>query len=108
MPTEIQLARLTKGEVRTLSGQERGVEARALFELDTLDEVDEPIIVRVPTDLEAVTPSFVQGMFSKSIKRFKSREEFLSHYRFVAGPTLLRQIDDGIRNSLMRRDNLLA
>lgn len=106
--TEIQLSALTKGEVRTLSGQDRGVEARALFDLDKLDLEVTPVTVRMPKDVEAVTPSFVQGMFSKSIKLFKHRDAFLSHYQFVCAPPLLRQIDDGIRNSLMRRDNILG
>lgn len=108
MSTEIELARLTKGEVRTLSGQDRGVEARQMFALDALDATTDPVLVRVPDDLDAVTPSFVQGMFSKSIKRFQSRDAFLAHYRFVANAAILHQVDAGIRNSLMRRDNLLG
>lgn len=106
--TEILLEQLTRGEVRTLSGQDRGVQARQMFQLDVLDETADPVVVRLPANLDSVTPSFVQGMFSKSIKRFQSRDEFLGHYQFVAGPVILRQIDAGIRNSLMRRDNLLG
>jgi len=104
---EIRLEELTRGTVRTLSGQDRGSVAREMFKLDALDELAEPVTVCVPANLESVTPSFVQGMFSKSVKRFQTRERFLRHYQFVAPPLILRQIDDGIRHSLMRRDNLL-
>lgn len=105
--SEINLASLTRGEVRTLSGQDRGQQARAHFALDNLDEAGEPVVVRVPEDLDSVTPSFVQGMFSKSIKRFSSREGFLRHYQFLARPLILRQIDAGIRNSLIQRKAVL-
>lgn len=108
MPPQIELAELTRGEVRTLSGQERGVEARQRFDLDALDANGEIVTVQIPGDLDAVTPSFVQGMFSKSIRAFQTREAFLAHYQFVAGPRILRQIDVGIRHALMNRDHLLA
>jgi hypothetical protein len=106
--TEIQLAELTQGQMRTLSGQDLGVEARDRFDLDALDAGAEPVLVRVPDDLDSVTPSFVQGMFSKSVKHFASRDKFLQHYVFVAGPVVLRQIDDVIRDCLVQGDDLSA
>lgn len=101
----IELTDLTKGEVRSLSGQERGVAARERFAVDAFDESEERVVVRA-RGIESVTPSFLQGMFSKSIRRFGSRERFLAHYAFDASPELLRQIDRAIRNTLIDRQSL--
>lgn len=107
--TEINLAQLTRnGEVRNLAGHERGQAARALFELDRLDKSAEPIVVVVPEDVYLLSPSFIQGMFSESIKSLGDRSAFLGRYSFRATPSVLRQIDSGIASSLMRRHSVLA
>lgn len=104
---EIELIELTQGEVRSLSGQERGVAARAKWGLDALDESGEQVIVHA-RGLEAVTPSFLQGMFSKSIRRWGGREGFLSRYRFDADSGVLMQLDKAITNTLINRQNLFS
>ena len=97
---EIDLKELTRGEVRNLSGQERGVEARAFFRLDEVDGMPDAIRVIVPGDLDGLTTSFFQGMFAKSVRRLGSREAFLAHYHFDAGPLILLQIERGLRTLL--------
>ncbi len=104
---EIRLETLTKGEVRNLSGQERGLEARAAFHLNDRDNDPEPVRVVVPRDLDALSTSFFQGMFAASVQRFQSREGFLRHYRFDGSPMILRQIDRGIRAVLTKRHSAL-
>lgn len=102
---DIELSQLTQGEVRSLSGQERGVAARAKYELDAIDERGEAVVVHA-RGLSAVTPSFLQGMFSKSIKRWGGREEFLAHYQFDADSGVLHQVDKAITNTLINRQVL--
>jgi hypothetical protein len=103
---EIQLADLTKGEVRSLSGQERGVAAREHYHVDALDRDENPVIVQVPDDLDSMSPSFIQGMFSLSI-RLLGPEKFREHYVFDAPPEIIDQVNRAITNTLIdRRDPL--
>jgi len=99
----VDLEKLTRGEVTSLSGQPRGLEARKYFDLNQLDEVDEHVIVTAPENLEALTPSFVQGMFANSVHRL-GRERFFDHYQFAISPELRADIDVGIERALMRRE----
>jgi hypothetical protein len=105
---EINLQELTRnGEVRNLAGHDRGLEARNLFDIDKLDAADEAVRVVVPEQIYLLSPSFIQGMFAKSIKALGNRERFLAHYGFDANSAVLQQIDNGINASLMERGSLL-
>lgn len=106
--TDIQLVEFTKGEVRNLSGHERGLAARMAFKLEDLDALPEPIEVVVPEDLDAISTSFFQGMFAQSIQRLGSRDRFLEHYRFHARPHLMLQVQRGIDAVQTRRKAALA
>lgn len=103
----IDLQVLTKGEVRNLTGQVRGVEARKLFDLDRLDRLGEVVEVRIPEDLDAIATSFFQGLFAHSVQHY-GRDRFLEHYRFNAGPAIIEQVYRGIDRSLTRRGLALA
>lgn len=105
---EIDLGELTRGgEVRNLSGHERGFAAREHFALDRADVEAEPVFIRVPENIYLLTPSFFQGMFSQSVQALgNSRERFLNHYRFDAPSVIMRQIDQGIARVQTRRGEL--
>jgi hypothetical protein len=64
---EINFNELTRGEVASLAGHERGLEARRHFRLDELDRLSDAIRVVAPQNLDALTPSFVQGLFATSV-----------------------------------------
>lgn len=103
---QIMLNELTKDQVRSLSGQERGVNARAYFHIDELDQQAQPVVVIVPDELDSLSPSFLQGMFSLSI-RTMGADRFRQHYVFDASPAILFQVDRAIKNTLIDRKNLL-
>lgn len=105
---EINIGMVTGGKVRNLSGHERGLSVREELRIDELDVAKEPVRVVIPPDLYAVTTSFFQGMFAKSVKRFGSRDAFLEHYRFDGTTSVLRQIDRGILAVLTERHNIVA
>lgn len=81
---EIALEELTLGEVRNLAGHDRGISARDYFNIEALDKSDERIVVRVPANFRAISPSFFQGMFAESVVEFGDALKFLDHYRFDA------------------------
>src|SRR6266568_3370289 len=99
----IELNRLTKGEVSSLSGHNRGLAARKFYRLDELDKNQEPVVVTAPDNLDAITPSFVQGMFAGSAHAL-GEDKFFSHYRFEFPPHLLTDVRLGIQRAMMRRE----
>lgn len=104
--TEILFSELTEdGKVRNLVGHERGESARDRWTLDDLDLDDDAIDVIVPVELLTLSSSFFQGMFAQSVKKL-GRDGFLDHYRFRASAIVLQQVDEGIRDSLMKRSAL--
>ncbi|WP_132535180.1 hypothetical protein [Rhizobium sp. PP-F2F-G48] len=106
---KINLVELTGGgEVHNLSGHDRGQAARELFNIATLDESAEKVVIEIPDFVYTITPSFFQGMFAESVRALGGRDNFLSRYSFTADPVVLQQIDNGIRSSLMKRREILA
>ncbi|MEB3420225.1 hypothetical protein ACFSDD_10865 [Salipiger marinus] len=100
---QINLGELTDVRVRSISGHERGLEARRRFKLDDLDDCGGSVSVLVPDNIEAIATSFFQGMFAKSVRRLGSKEKFLDHYHFVAHPFVVEQILRSVDRSLTRR-----
>jgi hypothetical protein len=105
MPT-IDLAVLTGGKVRNLTGHERGSIARQRFGLDAMDEAGEPVDVQIPEGLEGITTSFFQGMFARSVRA--SGQDFLNLYRFHASPSVMEQIMRGIDRVNTKRGSALS
>lgn len=105
MTLAINLDALTEGKVHNLSGHERGLAARRHFDLDRLDKVDDMIEIVVPDHIYGVSPSFVQGLLSASVRQLgATREGFFDHYRLVASDLVQRQFDRGLSAILTDRD----
>lgn len=102
----IQLAELTRGEVRNLSGQERGQAARAAFKVDELDKAAEPVLVSVPANVDTINPSFFRGMFALSILTL-GVGGFSNHYIFDATPQVLEQVQQAIKGTIRDRSQIL-
>jgi hypothetical protein len=101
--TNIDLQVLTKNEVRSLSGHDRGNEARSFFNLDSLDTEETEVTVVAPDELDTITPSFVQGMFGRSVQRL-GKEQFFVKYKFALSRYLLSDIESGIdRTQFLRK-----
>ncbi|MGV1803793.1 hypothetical protein ACQZ6A_18165 [Agrobacterium vitis] len=106
---QVDLKALTKGEIAVLLGFEYGKRARGHFNLDVLDSVDEPIELVLPSDLDTIAPSFVQGFFGKSALKFGNKERFYAHYLFRGWPEdMLLQIDTGLSRALMDRSSAVS
>jgi hypothetical protein len=86
----VDLTELTKKKVRMLTGHVRGVESRNHFKLDELEQNDKVIVITAPDDLEAITPSFVQGFFAATITKL-GEGAITKHYDFTALPLVLQQ-----------------
>ncbi len=100
----IDLGILTKGKVHNLSGHERGLAARRRFGLDALDSDGVCHTVRVPDSMNAISPSFVQGLFAATLRAYGNDVgKFENAYSFEASDLIRRQIERGIQNILMNR-----
>lgn len=102
----IDLEELTgNGKVHNLSGHVRGLAARNAFGLDALDAAGDPVQVIVPDHVYSLSPSFVQGLFSASVKAVgNDPSAFFSRYLIVASDLVRRQIDRAMANITLDRD----
>lgn len=104
MKNVINLGAVTSnGEIKNLSGKERGEDVRKLFQLDSLDEEPTPIKVIVPDYIYAISSSFFLGLFSKSVLSRGSADKFLDHYQFEADAAIMKQVAHAINRCLMPR-----
>jgi hypothetical protein len=94
------------GQTRVLSGKQRGLQARIDFGLDGLDEGAEDVNVLLSGPIEAITPSFVLGMFGASVRRCGSVESFFDKYRFSLRAHLIAQVRRGVEYSLIKGNPL--
>lgn len=93
----IDLDHLTdQGKVHNLAGRERGENARAHFDLDNLDGLEEPVSVKIPDHVYGLSSSFFLGMFSRSIRNAGSQERFLQKYKFDVTDEVMQQIMHGL------------
>lgn len=105
MALAIDLEALTQGKVHNLSGHERGLAARDFFGLDRLDAAEEVVEIRVPEHVYGISPSFVQGLLSASVRHFgSSKEGFFDHYSLVSSELVKRQFDRGLSAILTDRN----
>ena len=65
-----------------LVGRPRGESLRAAFGLDRIDESQAPVTIKIPSRIQAITASFIGGLFSPSIQRAATRSEFFNRFRF--------------------------
>lgn len=100
--TQIDLKLLGKGDVRVLIGQDKGLAAREVLQLDRLDADADIITVIVPKSLRTLTPSFVQGLFAASVRRF-GEVGFFQKYRFDVPTGILSDIRAGVDRVLTSR-----
>ena len=100
----IDLELLTKGEVHNLSGHDRGVAARKMFELDGLDQSTDDVRILVPDYVYGVSPSFVQGLLAETVHRLgDSRDRFYSRFSLAASDLVKRQFERGLSAILTNR-----
>ena len=101
MADVICLSDLTLGEVKNLAGHDRGLKARQHFGVDGLDGSASVVTVKIPEDFRAISPSFFQGMFAKSVHQL-GLSRFFEHYRFDAPAHIRSKLVEYARQSEAR------
>ncbi len=85
------------------AGRERGLNAAKKINLETLvnDETKNFIII-IPDNFYSITSSFFLGMFGKSIKFCKTKENFLNRFNFNNFPDDIKtRLNDWIDRALI-------
>lgn len=101
--TTIDLSVLTKNEIPSLIGWNRGERARVHFGLEALDSAADAVVVQAPADLRTLTPSFVQGFLGDSLLKL-GEPAFRRHYVFTGFSQSARDsLELGINRILMQR-----
>ena len=102
MTVHISFFDLVGNDGVVLAGMNRGTAAREHFSMDELDCGFDDVVVSAPKNLEAISPSFVQGFLAGSLKKL-GQEGLQSKYRFELNDLLSEDIKTGIRRLLMKR-----
>lgn len=89
-----------------LSGRDKGEVLREKLNLDQLEQDDDEVIIIVPESIVSFNSSYFLGLFTPSIKKYKSREKFLEKYKFECDEYIDKDIEDGITEAL-KKNNLI-
>lgn len=103
----VNLAEMTDGgRIPNLSGRPRGLAARSHYHLDWTSVADaRRTVVKVPEEVDSLTPSFFQGMFGAAYKVLgKNRTRFYENFTFDANNLIKAQIEQGLSALDISRD----
>jgi hypothetical protein len=87
-------------------GRANGKNAREKLNVDSLDQLSEPVTVTVPENTYSINSSYFLGLFGPSVVAFGSREAFFDHYRFNAPDVVMDSIARHVSRALVERGAL--
>jgi hypothetical protein len=93
------------GDFWVLNTSELGSEVNARIGQTLLDSArsKEQITIRMPSELVAITPTFLEAMFGESIKEIRSPEEFRRVFHIAASIEVSVQVVRAVEAILMAR-----
>lgn len=96
---------ITKGlpnakKLFAISGRDLGIQQRKRHNLDRLEDKETTIKIEIPENIIFLSSSFFLGMFGDSVRKYRTKEEFLKKYNFITSPELEPNIEDGINDAL--------
>lgn len=89
-----------------LSGRTKGKNMREILKLDELEDKEDTIEIVINKPIASFNSSYFLGLFTKSIKKYKTKEAFLEKYNFICDEYITKDIDDGIAEALKRTNSL--
>lgn len=83
-----------KGKICSFSGRQKGENLRDKWELDKLEQdANTHVLIKVPETVYNLGPSFLQGLFTKTIFKENGLQIFHNKYTFKASSIIKDQID---------------
>lgn len=89
-----------------LSGREKGEKLRKTLNLELLEEQQDFIEIVIPDSIVSFNSSFFLGLFTPSIKKYKTKQCFFKKYIFICDEFIKKDIEDGVDEAL-KHTNLL-
>lgn len=86
-------------------GRRRGESLRSELDLDSVDNSDCIVEVRIPEGTYTISSSFFLGLFGPSVMKAGSKSVFYSRYHFIC-PEFLRDVMDGFVLRALQPRNL--
>lgn len=106
MSYKINMEKFIPASSIILTGRDKGKEARININIDELEEKNDKIILVIPDKIVSFNSSFFLGLFTPSIKKYKTKERFLEKYEFKCDDTIMEDIYYGIGEAL-KKTNVL-
>ncbi len=89
------------------SGRKRGELVRKKMKIDSVDQGEAIVHVKIPADAYSVTSSFFLGLFGESIRRAGDRQTFLKKFQFDCPPVFQETFDSCIARALQEQTELV-
>jgi len=105
--TRIDLSNYRKSGIKVFSGAGLGSDLRDTLKLDVKDNEAEKITIVIPKDTWDLTPSFFQGLFTKSITKL-GKDKFYEKYEFEADDSIINTIKDKYVPNILAKNNALT
>lgn len=93
-----------KEDIRCLIGEPRGKDQYENLEIDKLEKTYDVITITIPKSIINMSNSFFLGMFGDTIRKYKTRQNFLNKFHFVANDLMMSIINNGINDALNEVD----
>ena len=83
-----------------LSGRTKGRKMRETLKLDELEDKEDVIEIVINKPIASFNSSYFLGLFTISIKKYKTKEAFFKKYNFICDKYIMQDIHDGIDEAL--------
>lgn len=87
-------------KIFAISGRDLGIKQRKHHKLNELEDNNEKIIVKIPSNIYFLSSSFFLGMFGESVRKCKTKEHFKEKFEFETNGKIDSNIEDGINDAL--------
>ncbi|PJZ77725.1 DUF4325 domain-containing protein [Leptospira neocaledonica] len=77
----IDLDDFRDARAKVFTGRDRGMTVRKQSNLDNLEDNNKEIIIRIPTDIYSINPSFFEELFVNVVRKL-GREDFFKKVKF--------------------------
>ena len=106
MGKKINLEKMISAGTIILSGRDKGEALREKLSLDSLEDSEEMIEIVIPEAIVSFNSSYFLGLFTPSIKKYKTKEGFFEKYNFTCDKYIMQDINDGIDEALKKTNSL--
>lgn len=107
MKNVAQMIDFSKIDGLVYTGRDRGERLREVFDLDSVDDEGQQVVVSIPEDTYTISSSFFLGLFGPSVRRAGSKKAFYERYHFNS-PEFLVEVMDGYVNRALQSRNLFS